>query len=206
MYYNIEELSGYCSIIKNSLINYDYNRPFIISIEGNDRSGKSTFINIFKEFIINNKYDFDIEFIKFPREENVNIKKIINEYGTLSNAENNIELYKLFHFDIYSFKFNNKIYIIDRYNLSSIVYSKLRNVNINKIININKEFNLIEPNIIFYFNRVFNRTEKNICEFDEIESINKQIKLYNDELNNLLKQNKYINIYNKNNILIYKLI
>lgn len=206
MYYNYKYLNIFLDLLKKNLENYKNNNPFIISIEGNDKSGKTTFINELKEFLNNIDNNIkNIKFIKFPREENVNIKKIIEKYKTLTNAENYIELYKLFHIDIYSFDYKNNIYIVDRYNLSSIVYSILRNVNLDKINKINSDFKIIEPNIIIYFNRIFNRNNNNNCEFDSELSILNQIKIYKQEINKLLKFNKYDEIYNDNNeFIIYK--
>lgn len=188
------------NILSQYINNYDYKKKFLISIEGSDKSGKTTFIKDYKQYLNND----NIKFIKFPRNDKVNIPNIIKQYNSLTNAENHIELYKMFHDDIYSFNYEPFIYIIDRYYLSSIVYSLLRNVNIDKIINYNNYHRIDYPDIIIYFDNYFERYQ-NECEFDNIESIKKQKIIYKEEIDKLINNNTYIYLLQDyNNIYILK--
>jgi thymidylate kinase len=199
----IELYDELIKIISNFLIFDMKNEPYLICFEGPDSTGKTCLIEkifiYFKEFISEEK----IKHIKFPSKDfNIKYKQLIIDDG-YNKLEQNIELFKKFEDDQDNFIFNNDvIYFIDRYKLSSKVYSQLRGISEKEYNEYIDKKNIIYPNIYIILLKRYKK--KIIDENDKEESFLKQFIQYNIEIKHLISKSLYSIIKISNDICILK--
>lgn len=182
-----------------------------IVFEGPDKVGKTTLIqNLFQYFqsncpTLNDKGESKFEIIKFPN-RTTSIGTLIDQYlneklcfdkdtMALLSCANKHEIMNLKKNE--SIDEKNKIYLIDRYIYSGIVYSLLDGAKLDWCIDVNSE--LPKPDIIIYLNpdEEFMKQQLNYIEnkekyenFDILKKINK---LYRDMFINKTKYKKLFN-------------
>lgn len=121
----------------------------LIAIEGVDGVGKSTIMKMLKDNLT--REDFSVHTLKFPSKD-TRIGKLINAYLFKQTYFTPETLQLLYEADKYEFQFklNNSLktvdyVLIDRYLLSSIVYGKLRGLDISWMLQLQQ--GLIKPDI-----------------------------------------------------------
>lgn len=175
-----------------------------IVFEGPDKTGKTTLIqNLFQYF--QSKYQNEenkFEIIKFPNRI-TSIGNLIDQYlnEQLHYDQDTMALLSCANkYEIMNLQSDNKkdkIYLIDRYIYSGIVYSLLDGVKLDWCINVNSE--LPKPDIIVYLNpnEEFMKNQLDFIEskekYENIDTLKKINKLYQDMF--ILNKIKYKKLF-----------
>ena len=159
----------------------------IIAIEGPDRSGKTYLSKLLTR-------TFQLNYVKFPI---IDINGLLVKYDgndilmELESDITNICIKERHNFinSINEIK-NNKLLIIDRYNLSGYVYGQLRLKTRSTMIETEKQYPFLLPDLyIIRTNTLYiNIGRESNIKYDTYTSIDMQRKLYENEIN-ILKTN-----------------
>ncbi|ODV60045.1 bifunctional thymidylate/uridylate kinase [Ascoidea rubescens DSM 1968] len=192
-------------------------RGLLIVIEGLDRTGKSTQVQLLYQHFLN--LNRKVEILKFP-DRSTNIGKLINSY--LSNKEtklNDESIHLLFSANRWELKdymtsqLNHGVnLILDRYIYSGISYSMAKGLDFDWCLNCDK--NLIKPDFIFflnfnnknYFNEIQKRDDYGLEKYELLEFQQKVYDIFNQVIftdsdsGRLVKKHEFIkiDIENKN--------
>ncbi len=127
-------------------------RGLLIAFEGLDRAGKSTQVDLLKEYL--NKMNYSVTSLKFPQRDTLT-GKTIDDYLKGKNRPNDQVIHQLFSANRWEFQQsilndlkNGICVILDRYAYSGVAYSSAKGLNLQWCKN--SDIGLPKPDIIFF--------------------------------------------------------